>query len=72
MFRFDRDKILPQFLCRQWTINELAKRAGVSFVTADNAINGKQITAPVVQKIANALDIIATDFIAPRAEILKG
>ena len=72
MFRFERDKILPQFLCRQITFNQLAKLAGVSFVTAQKAVNGAPITAPVVQKIANALDVIATDFIAQPAQILKG
>lgn len=50
MFRFDREKILPLFLCRQITFNQLAKLAGVSFQTAQKAINGKPIIAPVVQK----------------------
>lgn len=71
MFRFDREKILPQFLLRRWTTNDLARRASVSNVTADRAINGLPITAPVVSAIADALQVKPLDFLVP-AQILKG
>ena len=63
MFQFKREKILPLFLQRQMTIAELARVAGLSHKAAYRAVNGLNITAPVVEKTARALDFDAVDFL---------
>ena len=69
MFKFSRTKILPLFLAKQMTTNELARKAGINYKSAYRAVNGLSITAPVVEKTARALQIDAVTFLenpAPR------
>lgn len=64
MFRFTRELILPLFLERRITVAELAKRAGTSHAAAWRAVNGESVGAIVAGKIAEALGIDATKFLA--------
>ena len=68
MFRFKREAILPLFLARGMTIQQLAKIAGVAYRSAERAVNGVPVSAPVVGKIARALDFNAVDFLLPPAQ----
>ena len=63
MFRFNRERILPYFLQKQWTVAELARKAGVAHRTAQRAIEGEAVAAPLIGKIANALGIDAMEFL---------
>lgn len=68
MFRFSREKILPMFLQRGITITELARQAGVCSKSAYRAVNGLDVSAPVVSKIAVALNSDALDLLANPAQ----
>ena len=68
MFRFKRELILPIFLSRCMTIWQLAKLAGVAYSSAERAVNGIPVSAPVVDKIARALDVNAVDFLVEPAQ----
>lgn len=57
MYRFNREKILPEFLKRQMTFQELALEAGVSPSAVSRAINGKTVRPLIVSKVAAALKI---------------
>lgn len=63
MLRFSREKILPLFLAMRITVAELAKKADVSHKSADKAINGKKLAAPIISKIADALNINAVEYL---------
>lgn len=67
MYRFKRELILPVFLATQWTTYELARRAGVGFRAAFNAVNGKRVGADIIAKVAAALGIDPMEFIEPAA-----
>ena len=62
MFRFSRLKILPLFLSRRITIAELARLAGISHQSAQKAVNGENVSAVIIGKVADALKFDATDF----------
>ena len=66
MFQFKRAKVLPLFLQRRITIKQLAKEAGVSEKTCEKAVNGRPITASVVDRIAVALDVNPLDVLVER------
>lgn len=68
MFRFKREMILPLFLSRGMTIQQLAKMAGVAYKSANKAVNGIPVSAPVADKIARALNFDAIDFLAEPAQ----
>ena len=57
MYRFNREKILSEFLKRQITFRELALGAGVSISAVSRAINGKAVRPLIVSKVAAALKI---------------
>lgn len=63
MFRFNRERILPYFLQKQWTVAELARRAGIAQSSAQRAVNGNSVAAPIIAKIADALGIDAMEFL---------
>ena len=64
MFRFDREKILPVFFQKKWTTYELARRAGCGHHSAFKAVNGERVAAPVITKVAAALNVDAVKFLA--------
>lgn len=68
MFRFDRQKILTAFLAKQWTTNELARRAGVGFYSALKAVNGEAVSAAIASKVAAALGIDAVETLAAKRD----
>ena len=68
MFRFKREMILPLFLSRRMTVYDLAKLAGVAYRSAERAVNGIPVSAPVADKIARALDFNAVDFLVEPAQ----
>lgn len=57
MFRFNRERILPLFLQKRWTVAELARRAGIAQSSAQRAVNGNSVAAPIIAKVADALGI---------------
>lgn len=57
MFKFRREKILPLFLKRKWSVARLAREARTSHNAASRAVNGLSINAPTVSRIAQALNI---------------
>ena len=63
MFKFNREKILPVFFKKRWTMREFAKRAGVTQPTAKKAVWGLPIQPCVIGKIAAALEINALDYL---------
>lgn len=69
MLRFTREKILPLFLQSGFTVSDLAKKAQISHKTASRAVEGLGITAPVVAKIARALNFDAMKFLENPAQI---
>lgn len=66
-FRFSRAKILPVFLSKRITTEQLARNAGVAIQTAERAVNGQRISARVVDGIANALNVDAVQYLAQPA-----
>lgn len=54
------------------TVADLAKQARVSHRTADRALSGEQITAPVVRRIAHALGVDAADYLTTPRRTTKG
>ncbi len=69
MFRFKREKIMPLFLERQMTVKAFARETGVSFCTAERAVQGQKISSRVVDKICKGLNIDALDFLVPPAQV---
>ena len=65
MFRFNRRKILPLFLQKRITIAELARLADVAHGSAAKAVQGENVAAPIITKIAEALGIEPYDFLEP-------
>lgn len=63
MFRFKRERILPLFLSRRMTVAELARKAGVSHTSAQRAVEGEKVAAPIIDKVAEALGIDTMDFL---------
>ena len=63
MFRFNREKILPVFLKKEMTIADLARKAGVAHRSAERAVEGVAVAAPIINKIADALGINAMEFL---------
>ena len=63
MLRFNREKILPLFLSRGITMQELGRLAEVHATSAKRAINGARVTAPVIGRVARALRINALDYL---------
>ena len=61
MYRFIREKILPLFLAREITFDKLSKMSGVSHRTCQRAVNGENITAPIVTRICKALGISSSE-----------
>lgn len=57
MFRFERERILPLFLQKQWTVAELARKAGIAQSSAQRAVNGNSVAAPIIAKVADALGV---------------
>ena len=73
MFRFEREKILPIFLERRITVAELARLARTAHMSAWRAVNGEQVSAPIITKIADALGIDASDvpsFLVPAKPVV--
>lgn len=66
MFQFSRELILPLFLQMRIPITTLAKRAGVSYSAVEKAVNGRRISAQVVDRIATALGIDAVKYLEPK------
>lgn len=64
MFKFKREKILPVFLAKKITVQDLARSADISHKAAFRAVNGLTITAVTVQKAAQALGINALEFLS--------
>lgn len=62
MYKFNREKILPVFFEKRWSARKLARRAGVTCSTAQQALEGKRIHLATVAKIAAALEINALDY----------
>ena len=69
MFRFSRQKILPEFLKMRMTVAQLARKAGVSQQTAQKAVNGEAVSAVIIGKIAEALNVDAMTFLEPPAQM---
>ena len=63
MFRFNREKILPVFLKKEMTIADLARKAGVAHRSAERAVEGEAVAAPIIAKVADALGIDAMEFL---------
>lgn len=63
MFRFERERILPYFLQKQWTVAELARKAGIAQGSAQRAVNGNSVAAPIIAKVAAALGIDPLEFL---------
>ena len=63
MLRFNREKILPVFLKKEMTIADLARKAGVAHRSAERAVEGVAVAAPIINKIADALGINAMEFL---------
>lgn len=63
MFRFKRERILPYFLQKQWTVAELARKAGIAQGSAQRAVNGNSVAAPIIAKVADALGIDPMEFL---------
>lgn len=63
MFRFKRAKILPFFLQKQMTVSQLARKAGVAYISAQRAVDGEKVAAPIISKVAAALNIDAMEFL---------
>ncbi len=61
MYRFIREKILPLFLAREMTFDELSRLSNVSHRTCQRAVNGEKITAPIVTRICRALGISSSE-----------
>lgn len=65
MYRFNREKIFALFLSKQITTNELARLARISHKAAARALAGLPVTAPVVARVAKALNVDALLFLLP-------
>lgn len=63
MFRFNRERILPYFLKQEMTVAELARRAGISHASAQRAVDGKKVAAPIIAKVAETLGIDPMEFL---------
>ena len=69
MFRFNREKILPVFLKKEMTIADLSRKAGVAHRSAERAVEGEAVAAPIINKIADALGIDAMEFLDGKVEL---
>lgn len=69
MFQFSRQLILPLFLQKRMPISRLAEKAGVSYSAAEKAIQGRRISAAVVDKISTALGIDTMAFLEPKVSV---
>lgn len=65
MFKFSRTRILPLFLQKRITIAALARLAGVSHQATQRALEGERVSAVIVSKIADALEIDAASYLEP-------
>lgn len=63
MFRFNHKRILPVFLRTGMTVAELARKAGVSHASAQRAVEGEKVSAPIIAKIADTLGVDAVKFL---------
>lgn len=63
MFRFNRERILPLFLKQKMPVAELARKAGIGQNSAQRALEGKKVAAPIVAKVAAALSIDPMEFL---------
>lgn len=66
MYQFKRAIVLPLFLKRRIPIRQLAQEADVSESTLKKALEGKFVTAVVVDKIACALGVSPLDVLVER------
>jgi transcriptional regulator with XRE-family HTH domain len=57
----DSARIIEQRRARVWTQSDLAEAAGISVRTVSNVENGKRVSAPTIQLIANALGLSAAN-----------
>lgn len=63
MFRFNREMIMPVFLAKRVTVTDLARLAGVAYLSAKRAVEGEKVAAPIIAKIAAALNIDPMEFL---------
>lgn len=63
MFRFSRERILPYFLKQGMTVAELARKAGISHASAQRAVEGEKVAAPIIAKVADTLGIDPMNFL---------
>ena len=71
MFRFAREKILPLFLEQKMTVAELARKAGIANASAQRAVEGKKVAAPIIAKVADALGIAPMDYLDEGKTMLR-
>lgn len=71
MFKFNRAKILPRFFAMGIPIAKFAQKANVSFYTAERALQGERVSAPVINKISRAMEIDAVEFLEPTKPIKR-
>ena len=64
ILRFNRQKIMREFLRSNLTTGDLARRAGVAFHSARQAVSGEKISLPVARKVAAALNVEPADYLA--------
>lgn len=58
-----REKILEFLFKNAMTVNELARRAGVSVQVIKNVIDGKKLQIPSIAKIAAVMELKPDDLI---------
>ena len=63
MFRYERAKILPHFLKQGMPVAELARKANISHQSAQRALEGKNVSAVIIARVANALGIDPMEFL---------
>lgn len=63
MFRFNREMIMPVFLAKRMTVTDLARLAGVAYLSAKRAVEGEKVAAPIIMKICDALGIDPMEFL---------
>lgn len=66
--RFDVERLVEDITLRGWMTNELARRAGVSDMTAYRFINGTSRTAKTAAKLAAALGYSVRRYVIRRGK----
>ena len=72
MFRYERAKILPHFLKQGMSVAEFARKANVSHQSAQRALEGKNISAVIIARVADALSIDPMEFLEIGGESMFG